>query len=191
MSLTSQHVEEEEEVRQHSSTSSLTIRRLNSIPCACDVSPMPATSSSTPTTSCDKEASQIAEAILVDVLTSMFEDLTSQDGGDEDKSEGQQQSCLATSSSSSVHRSKPRRPADIEIDCTHPEIEIRVSPRHRRSATLSTRSSEMSMTESGEQQPRHHSSSSSRHHHRSQETDNSSSWSKSVNESTTSSSSSR
>ena len=32
-------------------------------------------------------------------------------------------------------RSKNRRPADIEIDCTHPQIEIRVSPRHRHSVT--------------------------------------------------------
>ncbi len=37
-----------------------------------------------------------------------------------------------------VPRSKTRVPAQIEIDCTHPEIEIRVSPRHRRSITSST-----------------------------------------------------
>ena len=37
-----------------------------------------------------------------------------------------------------VPRSKARRPADIEIDCTHPQIEIRVSPRHRRHVTSTT-----------------------------------------------------
>ena len=43
-------------------------------------------------------------------------------------------------------RSKSRRPVDVEIDCTHPQIEIRVSPRHRRSVTSSTTETSQSRT---------------------------------------------
>lgn len=150
-----------------SSSSSVTIRRLNSIPCACDASPMPEQS-------CDNEATQIAEAIVQEVLNSLFESTQIQDSPKSDES---------------YASSKPKRPADIEIDCTRPEIEIRVSPRHRRSVTTSTREEKSDPEQRQQQQQPHHHHHHRHHHHRSQDSQKSSS--SSVNNSSTSSSQQR
>jgi hypothetical protein len=151
----------EEESR--TSSSSITIKRLNSIPCACEGSPMPtATTVASPTTA-SAEARSVAESVLVDVLASMFEELATKSPADVQPS-----------------RQKAVRPSDIEIDCTQPEIEIRVSPRHRRSAPATTVRSESS--DAADQHQRHQRA---HHHHRSQESDsNATSWSKSENTTT-------
>ena len=143
-------VENVESVRRQSTTSSSTIQRLNSIPCACDASPTTASSS------CDNDESrQIVESVLADVLVSVFDQISVRSG---------ERPAVAR-----------RRPADIEIDCTQPEIEIRVSPRHRRNVATTVRSESSDAVEVQSGHRRHH-----HHHHRSsQDPERSSQWTKS------------
>ena len=173
VSLPSQPDAEEE---SRTSSSSMTIKRLNSIPCACEGSPMPVSPTTTrktttptasrtiTTTSTDSiEARSIAESVLVDVLSSMFDDLSTKTSDD-----------VQTSNDVQKSGQKAVRPSDIEIDCSQADIEIRISPRHRRSAPPATVRSESSDSAEGHQ--RHHRG---HHHHRSQEPENV--WSKSEN----------